>query len=292
VEIRLVTLPVCYGPSGGISVRGHLRCEIVDGHRYADDPEPSWYKGAQYPRSADPDVSGSHALGGPPPGAPGSAYDSGIHERPSGAFRLPEQRPAATGYPLTDPLSASGSHALPVETEKRSPYDTSSRIPVRGPEYPTIRPAETPVPAPATYGAPARTDPPTYGAPAKPEPVAEPTALVPPIATDRYAAPAPGVAESVYRTRRTPSSFVVAIGMVILLVPVVRLLLHATFTGAPTAGAIVPAVLLTLGFVLTGIGLFALAGSRPVTREDWLRPPIAYLPAGLLLLLAAGLAAA
>jgi hypothetical protein len=240
----------------------------VDGHRYADDSEPSWYTGSQYARSADSDVSGSHARGGASgsAGGPGSAYDSGIHERPSGAFRLPEQRPAGAAYPLTDPLSTTGSHALPAEA-----YD-GGRIPVRGPEYPTIRPNESPA---------------TYGAPAKPEtPMAEPTSLVPPVG-------APGrPGDSVYQTRRSTSSFVVAVGMVVLMIPVIRLLLQATFTGTPSAASIVPSVLLTLGFVLTGIGLFAVAGNRPLGREAWLRPPVAYLPAGLLLLLAAGLAVA
>jgi hypothetical protein len=229
----------------------------VDGHRYADDSEPSWYTGSQYARSADADVSGSHAVGG--------AYDSGIHERPSGAFRLPEQRPS--GYPLTDPLATTGSHALPAES-----YETSSRVPVRGPEYPTIRPTGGPEAPPARTGAPPS--------------VAGPTSLVPPVA----APVRPG--ESVYATRRTASSFVVAIGMIVLMIPVVRLLLQATFTGTPSARNIVPSVLLTLGFVLTGIGLFAVAGNRPLNREAWLRPPVAYLPAGLLLLLAAGLAVA
>jgi hypothetical protein len=257
----------------------------VDGHRYADDAEPSWYTGSQYARSADADVSGSHTLGGAPASTAGSAYDTGIHERPSGAFRLPEQRPAASGYPLPDSLSTTGSHALPAEPEARPGYD-SSRIPVRGPEYPKIRPTATNealAATPATYGAPAKSEPPPA--------VAERTALVSPIGAERFGS-APGPGESVYRTRRTRSSFVVAIGMVVLLVPVIRLLLEATFTGDPTARTIVPAVLLTLGFALTGIGLFALAGSRPVTREAWLRPPVAYLPAGLILLLAAGLAVA
>jgi hypothetical protein len=257
VETRPVTLLVCYAPSGSQRVRGHLRCEIVDGHRYADDSEPSWYTGSQYARSADSDVSGSHAVGGTT-GSGSAAYDSGVHERPSGAFRLPEQRPS---YPLTDPLSTTGSHALPSET-----YESGGRVPVRGPEYPTVRPT----------GATER----------RRTPVAEPTSLVPPVTAQ------PRPADSVYQTRRTASSFVVAAGMVVLTIPVVRLLLQATFTGTPSARNIVPSVLLTLGFALTGIGLFAVAGNRPLNREAWLRPPVAYLPAGLLLLVAAGLAVA
>lgn len=211
----------------------------MEGHRYADDAEPSWYSGrSQY----DPSTSGSQAVG--------NSYDSGVHERPSGAFRLPEQRPVA-------PYSA-------------MPDATGTRIPVRGPEYPTVKPgAEQASPAPAP-----------------PPPVAEPASLVPPIAKR------PRQVENVYQTRRPVSSIVVAIVMVVLLVPVVRLLIDTTFTGDPTPRGIVPAVLLALGFALTGSGLFSIARGGPIGRDAWLCPPVAYLPAGLLLLLAAGLAVA
>ena len=225
-------------------MRGRLRCEIVEGHRYADD-EPSWYAGqGRYAPATEPETSG-------------------IHERPSGAFRLPEQRPSAAPggnpYALTDPLATSGSHA----------FSTEARIPVRGQEYPTIRPT-TAEPAPVPEPPPAL-------------PLAGPTSLVPPVA----ARP-----ESVYQSRRPVSSILVAIVMVVLMIPVVRLLLVSTFSGDPSARGIVPAVLLTLGFTLTGIGLFTVARGGTISRETWLRPPVAYLPAGLILLLAAGLAVA
>jgi hypothetical protein len=227
---------------------------IVEGHRYADD-EPSWYPGqGQHGRSTD------------------SPYDSGIHERPSGAFRLPEQRPAVVPagnpYALTDPLATSGSHARPSETGE-------IRIPVRGPEYPTVRPT--------TVAPEAPTPPPS---------LAEPTSLVPPVPAAAPAMTPAKMPESVYHSRRPVSSFLVAIVMVVLLIPVVRLLIDATFTGDPTAGGIVPAVLLTLGFTLTGVGLFTVARGGTLNRETWLRPPVAYLPVGLVLLLAAGLAVA
>jgi hypothetical protein len=193
-------------------------------------------------------------------------------------------------------VTTTGSHARGGEAEVRSAYD-SVRIPVRGPEYPAVRPpAEPPG---ATYGAePTSLVPPVAGERFDPTslvpPVAgerfDPTGLVPPVAGERFDQGRPG--ESVYRTRRPVSSFVVATGMVVLMLPVLRLLFSATFTGTPTARAIVPAVLLTIGFALTGIGLFAVAGGRPLTREAWLRPPVAYLPAGLILLVAAGLAVA
>jgi uncharacterized membrane protein SirB2 len=127
--------------------------------------------------------------------------------------------------------------------------------------------------------------------------MAEPTSLVPPVIRQpetviRQPETAIRQPETVYQTRRPVSSIIVAIVMIVLMVPVVRLLVEATFIGSPNARAIVPAVLLTLGFALSGIGLFAIAKGGPISREAWLRPPVAYLPAGLVLLLAAGLAVA
>ncbi len=287
-----------------MTVRGPLSFHLVEGHRrYADEPEPSWYSG--------PDTYSSSAV---------NPYDSGVHERPSGAFRLPEQRDseyaASSPYVSPDPVTSTGSHS-------RSPADPAPeqvRIPVRGPEYPTIRPtgatsladappstygaaagsaatygggASAPVSAPSTYGS--TSAPPASPAPS-PAPASntvapynDPTSVVPPVS--RFATETKP-AESVYRTRRPVSAVVVAVVTVLLMVPVVMLLIQATFVDDPVAGGIVPAVLLTLGLPLTGAGLYALAGGGPVGREALLRPPVAYLPVGLVLLLAAGLSVA
>jgi hypothetical protein len=253
----------------------------VEGHRrYADEPEPSWYTG----QSPTPNT-----------------YDSGVHDRPSGAFRLPEQRPAdpygmPTSYGTADPATTSGSYSLP-------PQDTGTRIPVRGPEYPTIRPnnggsslADAPAPQSTTYGGPAG----TYGAPASPAsgvpsqgllsngpaPAAEATTVVPPVS--RF-----GSGPAQYRTRRPVSASIMAVLSLVLMVPVVLLLVQVTFVDDPSVRGIVPAVLLALGLPLTAIGLYSLAGGGAAGGRDvWLRPPVAYLPVGLLLLLAAGLAVA
>ena len=193
-------------------------------HRYADDSEPSWYTGRRYATEPDgPEVSGS--------------------------FRLPDQRNPVERDPVEP------------QPESQAAYE-SVRIPVRGPEYPAVRPAP---PEPST-------------------PIAEPTSLVPPVAP-------PGPADRVYRTRRPVSSIVLAVAVAVLLLPVLRLLAAATFAGQPTARSVVPAVLLTLGLALTGFGLYA-AGGGAISRDSWLRAPMAYLPAGLILLLAAGLAVA
>jgi hypothetical protein len=242
----------------------------VEAHRrYADEPEPHWYSG-----------QGQYSTSGQSP------YDSGVHERPSGAFRLPEQRENERESERGSAYST-GSHARPAAEE-------SVRVPVRGPEYPTIRPTGATsladAPPATTYGGGTA---PTSATPApSPGTVAaynDPTSVVPPIS--RFA-PEPKASESVYRTRRPVSAVVVAVVTILLLVPAVLLLVRATFVDDPAARGIVPAVLLTLGLPLTGLGLYALAGGGPVGREAWLRPPIAYLPVGLVLLLAAGLAVA
>lgn len=224
----------------------------MEGHRrYAEEPEPSWYTG-----QSSPDGS-----------APASPYDSGVYERPSGAFRLPEQRPAdpyatPAGYAPPDPATTSGSHAL-------SSADSGAiRVPVRGPEYPAVRP-----------GGGAPKEAPAYN---------DPTSMVPVAGGRGGRAP-----EAVYNTRRPVSAVLFATLTAVLLVPAILLLGQATFVDDPAARGIVPGVLLTLGLPLTGFGLYSLAGGgRAAGREVWLRPPLAYLPIGLVLLLAAGLGVA
>lgn len=234
------------------SRREQVRCNVVDSHRrYAEDPEqPNWYSPR---RSAE---------------APGTRpYDSGVHDRPSLSFRLPEARE-------DDPVTSTGSHNL-------APADSGVlRVPVRGPEYPPVR--ERPFSAPPAPSGPASA-PPSRA----PEPVDdslnEPTSMV----------PLAGRQDSVYNARRPVSSVLFAIVTVVLLVPAVLLLVQATFVDDPTARGIVPAVLLVLGLPLTGTGLYSLAaGGRVSSRDAWLRPPVTYLPVGVALLIAAGLAVA
>jgi hypothetical protein len=230
----------------------------VDGHRrYADEPEkPSWYSG-QGPATGQNQYE-----------AGASPYESGVHERPSGAFRLPGQRPADEYG--ADPVTSTGSHARPVA-------EPPARASMRGPEYPAVRPSSAEAPAAPTSAIP--------GFPASQPSYNEPTSLVPPVQ------PPDRTREAVYSSRRPVSAVVVAIATAVLMIPVVRLLVSATFAGTPVAHSIVPAVLLSLGLPLTGVGLYALAGGgRPQNRDTWLRPPVAYLPAGLLLVLAAAIA--
>jgi len=132
-----------------------------------------------------------------------------------------------------------------------------------------------------------------YSAPPAAYPVLDPVT-----ATGSHARPAPEpeparAPRSTYRGRRPLSAAFIPFVTIVLMIPAVLLLIDATFGDGPLApGGVVPAVLLTLGLPLTGLGMYALAGAGPVTREAWMRPPLAYLPIGLLILIAAGLGAA
>jgi len=180
-----------------MSVLRTLSFTIVEGHRrYADEPEPSW-------------------------GQFTNPYDSGVHERPSGAFRLPEQEP--------DPVTSTGSHARPLLDQ---PQD-QTRVPVRGPEYPTIRPTGATsladAPPPTTYGSPGGGAVAAYN---------DPTSVVPPVSRFQ---PEGRQKDSVYRTKRPVSAILVAIATGALLIPAVLLLVEASFNGDPVARGIVPA---------------------------------------------------
>ena len=133
----------------------------------------------------------------------------------------------------------------------------------------------------------------------------EPTSFVPPVgartadgagsdrfALDRGAAGRLG-GDTVYRTRRPVTAVIFAVVSSLLMVPVLRLLVQASFVDPPLAGGIVPAVLMALGLPLTGFGLYGVAGGGgAMDRTALLRPPAGYLLVGLVLLLAAGLATA
>ncbi|RZU49738.1 hypothetical protein EV385_1491 [Krasilnikovia cinnamomea] len=210
-------------------------------------------------------------------GGPGAAAETA---GPGGGFRLPGQRSADERYGIAaaDPVTSTGGHPRPVAEPALEPL----RMPVRGPEFPPVR---------STGGLGAADEPASLAPSLGGTPDAgERTGVIPSLGASAGARMG---ADPVYRTRRPVSAVVVGLVTLVLMVPVVRLLAHATFAEEVSAGSVVPAVLLTLGLPLTGLGLFALAGGgRPENRDAWLRPPVVYLPVGLLLVFAAALAAA
>ncbi len=127
----------------------------------------------------------------------------------------------------------------------------------------------------------------------------EPTSFVPPVGVRTADGPAAAehggsgrsVGDGIYRTRRPVSAVIFALLTAALMIPVIRLLIDVALADRPTAAGIVPAVLMTLGLPLTGVGLYSVAAAgRTIDRGAWLRPPAGYLLVGLALLAAAALA--
>ncbi|MDQ0369084.1 hypothetical protein [Catenuloplanes indicus] len=190
-------------------------------------------------------------------------------------FRTEALDRAALRRPPTSPAPASPDPASPDPT---SPAAAT-------PGTPLIPAATTPPAAPAFIppaGEPAYTDPPYRTAPAE-HPYSPAAGDAP------YPAP---VGERVYTTRRP--ILAVPIGLVALLleIPALRLLLDGFTGGTAAVGNLVSGLALALSLPLTGVGLYALLTTgRAADHRTWWRPPLAYLPLGIVLLLAAAIAA-
>jgi hypothetical protein len=108
------------------------------------------------------------------------------------------------------------------------------------------------------------------------------------------AAPAP--TQTVYKARRAGAFGLVMTLAVVAELLLVRVLVAGELGHPVVAGAVLGALFAMVGIPLTAIGLYALitgpsATAGPNVVYAWLRTPLAYLPVGLVLLVAAGLAA-
>ncbi|HET8684651.1 MAG TPA: hypothetical protein VFM54_22690 [Micromonosporaceae bacterium] len=100
----------------------------------------------------------------------------------------------------------------------------------------------------------------------------------------------------VYRTRRTTMAIPIWVGAALLALPVLRLLLDSAFGSPLSAAGVISGIFALIGLPLVAAGLYGvLTGALRMPDAPgalaWLRVPAVYLPIGLVLFLAAGLAA-
>lgn len=207
-------------------------------------------------------------------------------------YRIPGPRGGVREGFEADPLTA----AIPQSMLDSNPPLAGPAPPPPVPPAPQVPPAP-PVPAPP---APPRVEapPPPPGPPPQPDPLRANTETINRSSLRRPSAPVAPVGDGVYRTRRPATAIAFLVATVLFEVPAIRLLVDGATGASVSASALVSGLFLVVGLPLFALGLYALVTGATRVPPDaggglpvWLRPPVAYLPLGLILFVAAALAA-
>jgi hypothetical protein len=278
---------------------------VEEHRRYPEEPDPAWFPGrpsydpvtggdsrgdderrVPEQRSAPPVeprhplMGGVDSLAPAEPLSPAEPYRQNESFGPAHPGTYSAMPPPGSGgsfpggvYPANDPLTG----ALPGQ-ERPSNDAITFRL----------RPGERPA---ATANPPDAAAAEGYGA--------DPTSVIPSAAAGEGARFPTGqpdrhgvTGDGVYRTRRPALVALFGVVGVVVGIPALRLFASVAFADKPSAQGIIAGSLLVLGLPLVGVGLYSFAsGGRGLDRAAWLRPPLGYLTIGLVLLVAAGLAA-
>lgn len=182
-----------------------------------------------------------------------------------------EGTPSARGYLATDPVTAPG------------PGDGAGGYPAADPR----RPLDAPTSQVPRLPGPARDDDafPAPGSRHHSQPIDR-------ASLRRPAGPTEPVGDGVYRTRRPAVALVLAAIAVLLELVALRVLVDAVVGGPVSVSGAVAGTFLALGLPPFALGCYAVVTTgRAVDPRSLLRPPVGYLVIGLVLFLAAGLAA-